>query len=220
MSIDLLIREFHEVDWSRLEQAHEAAAKVLPALSDPVVLGGLWDRMAQDDALAKGAESFNAFQKFLLHDDRETGLRLRLHIFSEYMVEEAHNHRASFSSLILHGSYRHFLYGNVEDVWGEEEQPATVVEPRFIQEQLPGTSYTLHHAFVHSTYATPGTVSLVVQGPRDRSSFRILDLAEGTTRTRLSGANVADVQEPGERKLDRSELGGIRDHLVSLGLLV
>ncbi|MFE7383317.1 hypothetical protein ACFU9F_23450 [Streptomyces zhihengii] len=218
MSIDILTKAFDEVDWRRLEQVHEAASAVLPVLAEPAELGRLWDRMEGDDRLAAGAEAFNTFQKFVLHDDRDTGLRLRLHIFGEEMVEEAHNHRASFSSLILRGSYRHVLYGNVEDVWGDESRPAEAPDPRFVQEQLPGSSYTLHNAFVHAVYANPGTVSLVIQGPRDRSSFRIYDFVQGTTRTRVGGAKAA--QEPGERKIGRSELGTLRTELAELGLLV
>ncbi|MGK4579914.1 hypothetical protein [Kitasatospora sp. HPMI-4] len=220
MSTEVLTEAFRTVDWRQLEQVHEASATALPALADPAALGALWDGMMRDDRLAESAETFNAFQKFVLHDDLETGLRLRLHIFNEHMVEEAHNHRATFSSLILRGSYRHFLYGDVDHVWGEEERPATALDARFIQEQLPGSSYTLHHAFVHSTYATPGTVSLVIQGPRDRASFRIYDLARGVTRTRVGGAQTQGAQEPGERKLERSELTVIRAQLAEQGLLV
>ncbi|MEU5270119.1 hypothetical protein AB0G77_16595 [Streptomyces hygroscopicus] len=219
MSIEIMKEAFQGVDWGELQRVHEAAAKALPALSDPAVLGLLWDRMRGSEELASKSERFNAFEKYVLHDDPESGLRLRLHIFSEEAVEEAHNHRASFSSLILHGSYRHLLYGNVEDIWGAEESPATRPEPRFIQEQLPGTSYTLHHAFVHSTYASPGTVSLVIQGPRDRSSFRIYDLAKGLTRTRLGAAAAQGVQEPGERKLTDRDLDLTRNRLAEAGLL-
>lgn len=219
MSTEDLTAAFRDVDWQDLEQVHDASAKVLPALSNPAALGALWDQMEKDERLARSAESFNAFQKYVLHDDASTGLRLRLHIFNEHMLEEAHNHRASFSSLILRGSYRHVLYGNVEDVWGNEDEPATAVQPRFIQEQTAGTSYTIHHAFVHSTYAIPGTVSLVVQGPRDRASFRIYDLAQGVTRTRVSGAQAPVVQEPGERKLGAAELQATRAELARLGLM-
>ncbi|MEV4915842.1 hypothetical protein AB0K47_03360 [Streptomyces tirandamycinicus] len=219
MSIDELTAAFRDVDWQELEQVHDASAKALPALSNPVTLGALWDRMEKDENLARSAESFNAFQKYVLHDDASTGLRLRLHIFNEHTFEEAHNHRASFSSLILRGSYRHALYGNVEDVWGGEDEPATAVKPRFIQEQTAGTSYTIHHAFVHSTYAIPGTVSLVIQGPRDRASFRIYDLAQGITRTRVGGNQAQVVQEPGERKLGPAELQSAREELARLGLL-
>lgn len=219
MSIDILTKAFHQVDWQHLEQVHEAAATVLPVLAEPAELGRLWDRMVGDDRLAAGAEAFNTFQKFVLYDDPESGVRLRLHIFGDHMVEEAHNHRASFSSLILRGSYRHILYGNVEDVWGEENRPAQAPDPRFIQEQLPGSSYTLHNAFVHAVYANPGTISLVIQGPRDRSSFRIYDFVQGTTRTRVGGSNAKEAQEPGERKIRLSELATMRIKLAEMGLL-
>ncbi|GHE29870.1 hypothetical protein GCM10017673_35810 [Streptosporangium violaceochromogenes] len=219
MSAALLDELFDAVSWQELEQVHDAADKALVALSEPRVLGALWDRMAKDEVLRHSAENFNAFQKFVLHENDRTGLRLRLHVFSDRMVEEAHNHRASFSARVLRGGYRHFLYGNVEDVWGTEEAPARPLSPRFVQEQIPGLSYTLHHAFVHSTYALPGTVSLVVQGPRVRPSFRIYDLAKGVTRTRVGAGREAGTQEAGERRLDPAELAAVRATLTEQGVL-
>lgn len=220
MSIDILTKSFHQVNWDRMEDVHTAATNALPVLAEPAQLGVLWDRMEQDDALASQAEAFNTFQKFVLHEDPETGVRLRLHIFGDDVVEEAHNHRASFSSLILCGSYRHILYGNVEDVWGEEDRTASVPDPRFVQEQLPGSSYTVHNAFVHAVYSTPDTVSLMIQGPRDRKSIRIYEFNEGTTRTRVGGSQAEAVQEPGERKIGRAELRTTRDRLAELDVLV
>ncbi|WP_217558983.1 hypothetical protein [Streptomyces sp. GbtcB6] len=220
MSVDILTKSFQQVNWDQMEEVHIAATNSLTALADPAQLGLLWDRMEKDDRLAASAEAFNTFQKYVLYEDPETGLRLRLHIFGDHAVEEAHNHRASFSSLILHGSYRHILYGNVEDVWGEEDRLASAPEARFVQEQPPGSCYTVHNAFVHAVYANPDTISLVIQGPRQRKSIRIYEFNQGTTRTRVGGSKAGEVQEPGERKIGRAELRTVRDRLAGLGLLL
>jgi hypothetical protein len=219
MSHEFLDDALNDVDWRSLEEVHEAAQKVFPTLAIPANLSRLWDRMMNDERLIGAAESFNTFQKFVLHDNTVTGLRIRLHRFNDRRIEETHNHRASFSAWILRGSYRHFLYGNVEDLWGDTEGPARPLEPRLIQDQLPGTSYTLHHAFIHSTQAMPGTVSLVIQGPRIRSSFRIYDQTTQTTRTRFGAGQASGVQEPGERRLQPAEVAAVRAHLIVQGVL-
>jgi hypothetical protein len=219
VSNEFLDDAFNYVDWGSLEEVHEAAQKVLPTLAIPANLNRFWDRMMNDEHLIRAAESFKAFQKFVLLDNTVTGLRLRLHCFNDRIIEETHNHRASFSAWILRGSYRHFLYGNVEDLWGDEERAGRPLEPRLIQDQLPGTSYTLHHAFIHSTQAMPGTVSLVIQGPRIRPSFRIYDRTAQTTRTRFGAGQVGGVQEPGECRLQPTEVAAVRAYLIAQGVL-
>jgi hypothetical protein len=219
VSHETLDNSFNGVDWESLEEAHEAAQKILPTLAVPANLGSLWDRMMNDEHLVNAAENFNAFQKFVLYENSVTGLRVRLHCFNDRMIEETHNHRASFSAWILRGSYRHFLYGNVEDLWGTEEGSVRPLEPRLIQDQLPGTSYTLHHAFIHSTQAMPGTVSIVIQGPRIRPSFRIYDQKTQTTRTRFGASQASGAQEPGERRLESTEVAAVRAHLIAQGIL-
>lgn len=219
MHTELIDDLFSSIEWDDLAQVHDAADKALTSLADPAILAALWDRMAGDEGLRRGAESFNAFQKFVLHDNRTVGFRVRLHMFSDLMVEEAHNHRASFSARVLRGSYRHMLYGSVDEVWRDgAEVPERRPEPRLVQDQPPGSSYTLHHAFVHSTYALPETVSLVVQGPRVRPSFRIYDLARGVGRTRVGAAQQSEVQEPGESRLERQEIAAAEKRLADWGL--
>lgn len=219
MHTELIDDLFSCVAWDDLAQVHDAADKALTSLADPAILAAFWDRMAGDEELCRAAESFNAFRKFVLHDNRTAGFRVRLHMFSDLMVEEAHNHRASFSARVLRGSYRHVLYGSVEEVWrGGAEVPEQRPEPRFVQDQPPGSSYTLHHAFVHSTYALPETVSLVIQGPRVRPSFRIYDLARGVGRTRVGAAQQSEVQEPGERRSGMEEISAAGRRLSDWGL--
>ena len=213
-----LAAAFAGVDWNSLENVHDAGDKALAVLSDPVELGRLFDRLMSDPRLLAMCERFNLFQKIVLIDDPDTQLRLRLHVFGHRLVEEAHNHRASFVARILHGSYRHLLYGSATELWSGEGADAALA-PRWIQDQYPGYIYALHHEFVHSTFALPDTVSLVVQGPRDRAEFRIVDLAAGVERRRVGAAQDADVQEAGERPMSAAEVTAVRERLHRLGLV-
>jgi hypothetical protein len=214
-----LAAAFAGVDWDSLEDVHDAGDKALAALSEPAELGRLFDQLMRDPRLLAMCERFNLFQKIVLIDDPETQLRLRLHVFGDRLVEEAHNHRASFVARILHGSYRHLLYGSATELWPGEAADAPVLVPRWIQDQYPGYTYTLHHEFVHSTFALPDTVSLVVQGPRDRPEFRIVDLTDGAARTRVGADRDTDVQEAGEQRMSSADVAALRERLHRLGLV-
>jgi hypothetical protein len=50
-------------------------------------------------------------RKLVLHDDADLGVRLRLHLYRGGFFDRPHNHRWSFASRILHGGYRHRLFG-------------------------------------------------------------------------------------------------------------
>ncbi|MEV6690287.1 hypothetical protein AB0M35_02250 [Micromonospora sp. NPDC051196] len=217
MDIDDLDKAFTAVGWESVEDVHNAGDKALAALSDPYVLGGLFARMRTEERLRRQCERFNLFTKIVLHDSPETGIRLRLHVFGDQMVEEAHNHRASFIARILHGGYRHLLFGSVDDLWSDGVPQA--LPPRMVHDQYPGHSYTLHHAFVHSTLAQPNTVSLVIQGPRVRPEFKIIDLNSWAPRTRLGAQEAAGVQEAGESVVSDQDVDALHRELLAAGIL-
>jgi len=215
--LDAIDTAFDDLDWENLEAAHDAADHALIALSEPVVLGKLLRRLEDTPELVAMCEHFLSFTKLVLHDNPRSGLRIRLHLFGEEMVEEAHNHRNSFTTRILRGGYRHFLYGNVEQLW-DENRVIGNPSPRLIHDQRAGHVYTIHHAFVHSTYATPGTVSLVVQGPRVRQDFKIHELKTGVSRNRLGADEAMGTQEDGERLLNRADVSALREQVIEWGL--
>ena len=209
-SIDAI---FDVLDWEDLEVAHDAADKVLTDLSDPATLDGMLHRLEATPQLIGMCEKFLSFTKLVLHDNPNNGLRIRLHLFGKEMVEEAHNHRNSFTTRILRGGYRHFLYGNVEQLW-DDHGLIGKPSPRLIHDQRAGHVYTIHHAFVHSTFAQPGTVSLVIQGPRVRRDFKIHELKTGVSRNRLGANEVQNVQEDGERRLSVDDVQEIRERIT------
>lgn len=214
--LDAVGRVMRAISWDDIDDVHDTAGALLEELAAPGALGALAARVPDDPALLAACERFNLFTKVVLHEDPESGVRLRLHVFGDEMVEEAHNHRATFCARILHGRYRHYLYTSEEHL---RDRGITRPVARWRQDQLPGYVYTLHHELVHSTYADPRTVSLVLQGPRERDSFRIIDLADGRERVRQGADSVDGAQEPGEQRLGRDGVLALLDRLRALGVI-
>jgi hypothetical protein len=187
----------HDLDWSHVDSLYERVAPFLRDLARPKRLGPLLDATKANPELLARCERFNLFEKVVLyHSDR---LRLRLHLFGDERVEEVHNHRAPFVAHVLHGRYRHLLYGDVRSVRRRENAP--YYEPLLAQDQVPGSTYAIGCKMLHSTFAEPGTMSIILQGPAQLESFDIIDLKNGQTRTRYGAARASGVQEAGERPM-------------------
>lgn len=118
-------------------------------------------------------ERYDFLDKLVLHDLREHGVRVRLHLYRGGYFDRPHNHRWSFASLILRGRYRHKIFGR-DDTFDESTDPATLV-PIHERVEKQGDHYVLHHRSVHTVQADADTVSLLVRGPAAKQRFLILD---------------------------------------------
>lgn len=175
--IDALFAKVNAVDWADLAAVSDTSDKLLTSLdAQRDLLHGLTQRALADDALLRLCEHYDILDKIVLHDD-PTGWRLRLHIFLPGYFDRPHNHRWTYSSRILIGSYTHNLYGTDDQV-GDDIDPAALAV-RMVRTERPGDSYTLHHSMIHSVVAKPYTVSLVVRGPAVKDRFFVTDRSTG-----------------------------------------
>jgi hypothetical protein len=206
-----------EIDFADLQSMLDGGEALMREAAQPEHLQALLERTRTSPELLAQCEHFNLFDKILLHEDRQRGVKLRLHVFGGE-VREMHHHRASFSALVLHGSYRHLLFG--DEMWlGEPGDSPSQLQPLLAQEQQPGTSYAIHHAMVHATVAKPETVSLMLQAPVARESFRIYDLETGRRRDRYGKEKAAEVQEEGESRITPERIVEISAQLQQWGLI-
>ena len=204
------------VDWEDITSSLASLDLLLREAGDAGLLWALYQRAMRDPELAAAAERFNLFSKIVLYSDRATGCKLRLHVFEE-PVNEAHNHRAGFAALILRGGYVHALYGG--DDAAQQVARGEIPKPLLVQRQLPGSSYAIHDAMVHSTLALEVTVSLMIQGPARRTEFNIINLDTGATRNRKGGGATAESQEQGERKLVEADWERVTGILEAAGVV-
>lgn len=184
------------IDWNDLDAVAAGSTRLLDVLTDDRdTLTGLAHRILDDPALAALCEHYDILDKLVLHDD-PTGWRLRLHVFLPGYYDRPHNHRWTYTTRILTGSYTHTLYGTEDQLPrpeattpqsgpGPTDLPADValdvsaLRARQIRTEPAGATYTLHHTMIHSVTADAYTTSLVVRGPAVKDRFLVTDRVTG-----------------------------------------
>ncbi|QKG25459.1 hypothetical protein [Actinomadura verrucosospora] len=168
-----------------------------PRATRRLLCAALRDERWMAEMLAASYRHPNGFDKIVLLAD--AGCQLRLHVWRddacETRVENVHNHRWDFSSVLLLGGYRFqefvpdpdgpdfHTYGYASER-GAAEYSLEPLGPRgltcsFDAHLGPGTSYTLASDVLHRVSNVPGrlTVSLVLQGPH-QAGTSVLVFAE------------------------------------------
>jgi hypothetical protein len=165
-----------DCDWENTSSILRTSTPIFDTLTtDPHLLPALLDNLATDEHLRSLCERYDFLDKLVLYDDQPAQARIRLHLYRPGYFDRPHNHRWSFASHILRGSYRHRIFGR-DDQSGADTDPDNL-HP--IQERLegPGARYALHHASVHTVQAD--AISLLLRGPAAKHRFLILDRARG-----------------------------------------
>lgn len=171
------------LDWdgsfSTLPECDELVGELVRSGLLRRLLKGLVD----NPTLLAQCEQLQGIKKLVLIDDLKRDIRLRLHLFKDYAFDVAHNHKWSFHSTILKGSYIHSLHGEVnantrtEDI---ERMPVVTAT-----KCSAGGSYFLRHNMVHSLRAEPEAITLVVRGPVAREQSLWTDFKSKNKWTHL-----------------------------------
>src|SRR5205807_3761213 len=94
----------------------------------------------------------------------------------------------------------------------------TKAVPRFITRQTAGSSYSLHHTEVHTTFTTPDSVSLFLRGPAEKDRSLITERETG----RLWWRYGADQERPDRRvrkQMTSAEFEELVDRLRRLDVI-
>jgi hypothetical protein len=152
------------IDWRDTESVHVTASAVLTELSAGDTLTELLEALPGRPRLVAKCEHLRSLDKLVLFDDPVSGVRLRLHLFKDRYLDLPHNHRWTFTSLMLQGGYTHFLYGP----WHPGDAPPADTRdltPTCVQTVQKGGIYTLDHTVVHALGADSSAATLVLRGP-------------------------------------------------------
>lgn len=171
------ILELGGIDWCDTNSILAGATRVFDTLADPATLIAMVDAVADDPGLAGMCEGYDFMRKLVLHDNPGTGVRIRLHLYRDGFFDRPHNHRWSFASRILRGSYLHRIFGS--DTGFDESTDVAGMRPLLVRHERPGSTYALHHNSVHSVAAEPDTISLLIRGPAAKDRFLIHDAING-----------------------------------------
>ncbi len=195
-SLDQSAAEFFgqlpSIDWDDIRQAHPGNAALLAeiagnrALMRELVLGA-----RQNPLLWSKCEQGVVEDKIVLWDEPERGFRLRLRMATDYQQEMPHQHRFTFTNLVLRKHFTHRAYG-VDGVFGEGTNVEDVAT-ECVHEDVVGHCFTIHHEAIHSTpLPEPGTINMVLRGPamKDRAPVLFVEARGG------AGANRGSDEEP------------------------
>jgi hypothetical protein len=179
------------IDWSNFDEASRITQSIVQELAgNRSQLRSLALAVRNSERLFSLAEKHGELTYIVLYDALDRGMRIRLHKFSKPQEDIPHNHRFSFSSTILAGSYTHTVFDldradattNAPPPWRLSQPPGTQengVEGRELQltgftpllttVQRAGSCYSLHHNTIHKT-AMPveDAFSVFLRGPAQK----------------------------------------------------
>lgn len=211
-----LFDALEQLNWANLEEVSAATESVLREMeSDRSHLRRLLASLSGDAALLSMCENYDLLDKLVLFRGESCDFRVRLHLFLPGYFDRPHNHRWSYSSLILHGSYQHSIFG--QDSGLTEDIDVASLRPIMTHRQRAGDFYTLHHTLIHSVIAEPYTVSLIIRGPSQKNRFLVMDRLENRAWWQFGMA--AEAPEEREKKvMTREHLDGVMARLAALSL--
>ncbi|MDF3290310.1 hypothetical protein [Streptomyces silvisoli] len=212
----------YSVEWNDLHKAHEQNSRFLRRLAaDREGMRTLFDRVREDPTLWDMCEHNRLFDKLVLHDAPERGFRLRLHRWFDDEVAAAHDHRWSFTTLVLRGGYDHTLFEVLRAPDGNKtsgpDERVQVAE-RFRTTERAGDSYTIQHTTVHSTATSPQTVTLLLRGPAEKPRSRRTDPSTGQIWYGV-GRQDQTAGEVAKRQLSIDQYERIHEELAAYGIV-
>lgn len=181
------------IDWSDFEKASDQSRDLVRRLAaDRHTLGKLVRHVGEDDKLMEMCERHRLLDKVVFYDDLPRGMRLRLHFSTDYHLDRPHDHRFSFTTLIIRGEYTHVWHEPDESV-DPNELTVEDLLAKFATVEREGACYTLHHSLLHTTITTDDTVSLFLRGPAEKERSIVTDRETGRVWWRY-GAMMEDAQ--------------------------
>lgn len=192
-----------KIDWTSFEEASKQSLEIIDELaSDRKALRQMVLNVAKNDRLRAMCEVHEhgevadelecsvedrRVQYLVIYDALDRGIRLRIFTPAVGSFNPLHNHRYSFSTRLLSGSYQHTIYQVVrvesgqQSEWMCKQKPGTHlgrelpqvdiadIHPAWNQEHKQGNSYSMHHTTLHtSNYAAPGTFSLFMRSAAEK----------------------------------------------------
>jgi hypothetical protein len=208
-TLEAMMAPLRSLDWGDTDAVEVAAVKALAMLAaDRHALRDILLALPQRPDLMALCEHYDILDKIVLHDD-PSGVRVRLHVFLPGYFDRPHNHRWSYSSMILRGRYRHYLFGDAEL---DESADPTSLRALMVRDEQPGSTYALHHTMVHAVVAEPHTVSLVIRGPAVKDRFLVMDRETGRSWWQY-GASQEQASDAEQKRMSAERLAELTGRL-------
>jgi hypothetical protein len=205
------------IDWSNFNEASRVTRSLLQELvEDKETLRILVAQIEHDPHLLGQCERHELLERLDIYDARDRGFQLRFNFTTPIHSVRPHDHRYSFSTYILRGSYQHIWFDPGQEIYDRSAEDIAIrhldktnpdenaqidfpaMKPLFITTERSGAQYTIHHSCVHATVTTPDSLSLIVKGPGEKNRSLIADRATAKVWWRFGREQEA--QERVQRK--------------------
>lgn len=225
------------VDWSDFEDAGRITRLMLKKLADDrLLLRDLVRGVAFDECLLSKCESHQLLDYLVIYDAPDRGFRVRVHLATDDHLDRPHDHRFSFSSLLLNGGYRHTWYRARQPAWNEASDESALpfmsrltpdrrwakeidqLQPQVIRQEVEGSCYSLHHTAIHTTHTSPDCISLFIRGPAEKRRSFIIDPSARTLWWRFGHLEEPDLRRD-EKRFTFDQYRWAGERLETLGIL-
>lgn len=214
-----LIKPLRSIDWNDITKTHLITSKILFNIKEnKEILGGLVGTLSNREACFKRCEKDYNIDKFVLYNDEETSIRLRLHIMHPYTGDIPHSHRMNFTSLILYGSYLHTMYAPID--CGEVLYEADEIFPILIRNETTDNPYYIHHSLIHNLKATEGEcISLMLRSPAQKKRAIHYDIDRKKVWWRYGSYERTEESKLNTKEVTKQDVMALEKKLVELDLI-
>ncbi|MEM8557864.1 MAG: hypothetical protein AAGG50_08565 [Bacteroidota bacterium] len=167
--------DLERLDWDDLAEVQRVTRPILERLaSDRAALTDLVEVSQKNGDDHSAWELTDHFARLILARSKRSGARLILLSMNQNDRNIVHNHRASFTTMILNSGYGHYIYGYNIRHEGQKIETKDL-QPISFRNELAGSIYSIHHSSLHSTRPLPNHLSLIVRGPSVLDSRVVID---------------------------------------------
>lgn len=201
------------LDWKDTESVEVVTKNALMNLSeDKELLKSLVTNLYEDEEKFGRCEKDYNIEKYVLFSDNETGVRLRMHVMYPHSSDIPHSHRMNFTSLILHGGYKHTLYSPMDD--GSTLHDADQIKPVYIKDEVKNVPYFIDHSVIHNLRAVgeDKCISLMLRSPAQKQRAIHYDFGTKETWWRYGSKERTPESLKNTREVARSDI----DNLLTL----
>ncbi|MEU6353625.1 hypothetical protein ABZ896_30585 [Streptomyces sp. NPDC047072] len=207
------------LDDGDLRLAHRRSREILLRLgADRPLLTQLVGEIEHDPQRMTESEVHPLINRLVIYQDDARGFQIRLHMSPGARELVPHDHKYTFTTLVLAGAYLHVWRRRTDA--GEGEFTAEDLQPGLITVERPGSCYTLGHPLVHQTVMLPGTVTLFMRGPRAKPrSHAALDMLPAADEWPEASQAGKPKHARGQRPVTPEEYRTMRRQLVGQGII-
>lgn len=216
-TISDLMLPLRTTHWDNPELFLDTTSKILNKFyHDQKFLSQVLDYVIEADLLKNSGSSLFLSRIRIFRDDK--GYDLSLHHFNENLVDEPHDHRSAFATIVLSGGYNNYLY--CKKNINKKVKSIDDLNCLMVNNISPGKMQFLGLDMVHKIQTMPDTITMVIRGPEQKSEYFNIDPESNTAVYYKGGYSRYGKESKLPPKLSLGGYNKILDILSTQGLYI